>query len=158
MVRSNSDANPAYVRCVVLPTTDTPLLLPYASVAEIIAHDFQGKVPTPSARMPSIDWRGQRVPLTCFEAGCAMPLPEMRNRERLAVLYNTEVSMGLPYLALLLQGAPRSLEVTEDELVVKEEREECAFVLARAEREGELYLIPDLPAMASFLSSPMAKD
>ncbi|MFZ3154902.1 chemotaxis protein CheW [Pseudomonas sp.] len=96
---------------LLVPLTDRTLLLPNVAVAELIPY----RVPQLSAGMPSwflgqIAWRDLRLPLLSFEAasdGQASVSPGAR----VAVINALGGRPAVKFIAVLLQGIPRSIKV-----------------------------------------------
>ncbi|MFK3772524.1 chemotaxis protein CheW [Pseudomonas sp. NPDC089406] len=95
---------------LLLPLGDRTLVLPNVAVAELIGQRSgaceEGEV---DWHMGWVDWRQQRLPLIGFEAACGGHTP-CGERARVVVL-NALGDTGLRYLALLLQGIPRSCKL-----------------------------------------------
>lgn len=96
---------------LLVPLTDRTLLLPNVAVAELIPY----RAPQLSAGMPSwflgqIAWRDLRLPLLSFEAasdGQASVSPGAR----VAVINALGGRPAVKFIAVLLQGIPRSIKV-----------------------------------------------
>ncbi|MHC6227770.1 chemotaxis protein CheW [Pseudomonas sp. X10] len=96
--------------CLLLPLGDRTLVLPNVAVAELIGHrDFSCQVGQTDWHLGWIEWRQQRLPLLGFEAACGGQTP-CGERARIVVL-NALGDTGLRYLALLVQGIPRSCKL-----------------------------------------------
>ena len=95
---------------LLLPLGDRTLVLPNVAVAELIGHRVIACEPgEPAWHLGWVDWRQQRLPLIGFEAACGGQTP-CGERARVMVL-NALGDTGLRYLALLLQGIPRSCKL-----------------------------------------------
>jgi chemosensory pili system protein ChpC len=96
---------------LLVPLTDRTLLLPNVAVAELIPY----RAPQVSAGMPSwflgqIAWRDLRLPLLSFEAasdGRASVSPGAR----VAVINALGGRPAVKFIAVLVQGIPRSIKV-----------------------------------------------
>ncbi len=109
---------PREIRCVLVPVGDLRLLLPNATVAEVITLP----TPEPIADAPEwllgrIAWRGWRVPLVSFTklAGAGEGDPDLT--VRVAVLKAAGGNPELPFIAVLTQGFPR-LTTLNAELII----------------------------------------
>ncbi|WP_296266207.1 MULTISPECIES: chemotaxis protein CheW [unclassified Pseudomonas] len=95
---------------LLLPLGDRTLVLPNVAVAELVGQRRlsceRGAV---DWHMGWLDWRQHRLPLIGFEAACGGHTP-CGERARIVVL-NALGDTGLRYLALLLQGIPRSCKL-----------------------------------------------
>ncbi|HEY8586567.1 MAG TPA: chemotaxis protein CheW [Rhodanobacter sp.] len=114
-----SDPLPREIRCVLVPVGDLRLLLPNATIAEVIT-DSQ---PEPLAGAPGwmlgrISWRGWRVPLVSFAALAGREdAGDAELSVRVAVLKALGGDSRLPFIAVLTQGFPR-LTTLNSELVI----------------------------------------
>ena len=66
-----------------------------------------------------INWRNQRVPLVSYEAIVGGSRPTMSNMNRIAVMNHTGAdTVGMDFFALLLQGTPRLLRLTPEDIIL----------------------------------------
>ncbi|MBA1202952.1 chemotaxis protein CheW [Pseudomonas capeferrum] len=92
---------------LLLPLGDRTLVLPNVAVAELIGHQsFTCESNQPAWHLGWVDWRRQSLPLIGFESACGGRTP-CGERARIVIL-NALGETGLRYLAVLLQGIPRS--------------------------------------------------
>jgi chemosensory pili system protein ChpC len=106
-----SQDSPASITALLVPLADRTLLLPNVAVAELIPyrapHPAQG---TPSWFLGQVPWRDLMLPLLSFEAA-SDGLPETGPRARVAVLNALGGRDHVKFIALLVQGIPRSVKV-----------------------------------------------
>ncbi|WP_397450434.1 chemotaxis protein CheW [Pseudomonas sp. NA-150] len=96
---------------LILPLGDRNLLLPNVAVAELI--DYQDSIADPDAPdwyLGPISWRHRTLPLLCFEATCGART-RVGGRARIVVLNALGGRRDLEFIALLVQGIPRSCKV-----------------------------------------------
>lgn len=115
---SESDLLPREIRCVLVPVGNLRLLLPNATVAEVITQS----TPEPVANAPqwllgSIAWRGWRVPLVSFTQLAGAEEGDAELSVRVAVLKALGGDPKLPFIAVLTQGFPR-LTTLNAELII----------------------------------------
>lgn len=96
---------------LLMPLTDRTLLLPNVAVAELIPY----RAPQLSAGMPSwflgqIAWRDLRLPLLSFEAASGGQV-SVSSGARVAVINALGGRPAVKFIAVLLQGIPRSIKV-----------------------------------------------
>jgi Chemotaxis signal transduction protein len=113
-----SDPLPREIRCVLVPVGNLRLLLPNATIAEVIT---QSK-PEPLADAPDwllgrIAWRGWRVPLVSFTKLAGTEEGDAELSVRVAVLKALGGNPKLPFIAVLTQGFPR-LTTLNAELII----------------------------------------
>lgn len=109
---------PREIRCVLVPVGDLRLLLPNATVAEVITLPAAESVAdAPEWLLGRIAWRGWRVPLVSFTqlAGAGEGDPDLA--VRVAVLKALGGNPELPFIAVLTQGFPR-LTTLNAELII----------------------------------------
>lgn len=109
---------PREIRCVLVPAGDLRLLLPNATVAEVITLPTPEPVEAaPDWLLGRIAWRGWRVPLVSFTrlAGAGEGDPDLA--VRVAVLKALGGNPELPFIAVLTQGFPR-LTTLNAELII----------------------------------------
>ncbi|MFC3608319.1 chemotaxis protein CheW [Stutzerimonas tarimensis] len=99
---------------LLLPLADRNLLLPNVVVAELIPY----RAPTPFEGMPGwvlgqVAWRELRLPLLSFEAVCG-GRPVLGAAPRIAVLNALGGRAQVKFIALLVQGIPRSVRLDTD--------------------------------------------
>lgn len=129
---------------LLLPLGDRTLVLPNVAVAELIGERaFVCERHQPAWHMGWIDWRQQRLPLIGFEAACGGETP-CGERARIVVL-NALGDTGLRYLAVLLQGIPRSCKL--DSQLNYVDVPLGAMELAAVQVGDQVAQVPDLAAL-----------
>ncbi|HJW05342.1 MAG TPA: chemotaxis protein CheW [Rhodanobacter sp.] len=113
-----SDPLPREIRCVLVPVGNQRLLLPNATIAEVVTHS----TPEPVAGAPAwllgrIAWRGWRVPLVSFTQLAGTEEGDAELIVRVAVLKALGGNPKLPFIAVLTQGFPR-LTTLNAELII----------------------------------------
>lgn len=141
-----SDPLPREIRCVLVPVGNQRLLLPNATIAEVIT---QSK-PEPVAGAPHwllgrIAWRGWRVPLVSFTQLAGTEEGDAELSVRVAVLKALGGNPKLPFIAVLTQGFPR-LTTLNAELIIPthDGRELPPGVRAHVLVRDDVAMIPDL--------------
>ncbi|MBM7062343.1 chemotaxis protein CheW [Pseudomonas sp. UL073] len=98
---------------LLLPLADRTLLLPNVAVAEMIAYRAPQATPgMPAWFLGQIAWRDLNLPLLSFEAA-SDGQPQIRSGVRVAVLNALGGRPQVKFIALLVQGIPRSLKLDE---------------------------------------------
>jgi len=130
---------------LLLPLNDRMLLLPNVAVAEIIPYRGVRSAPNlPPWLIGQIGWRDLRLPLLSFEAASGGTV-QLGATPRIAVFNALGGRPGVKFLALLLQGIPRSLKV--DAQLARADAELAPLELAAVQVEGGVARIPDLEAL-----------
>lgn len=99
---------PREVRGVMIPITNGRVLLPNATVAEVITYPHSEPVAgAPAWLLGRLSWRGWRVPLFSFSMLAGLSEVEGTDNARVAILKALEGHPKMPFLGLLTQGFPR---------------------------------------------------
>ncbi|OCR26659.1 chemotaxis protein [Pseudomonas syringae] len=96
---------------LILPLSDRNLVLPNVAVAELIDYqDSCADLDAPEWYLGSISWRQRTLPLLSFEAACG-GRTRVGGRARIVVLNALGDHDDLKFIALLIQGIPRSCKL-----------------------------------------------
>ncbi|HWU77999.1 MAG TPA: chemotaxis protein CheW [Rhodanobacter sp.] len=141
-----SDPLPREIRCVLVPVGTLRMLLPNATIAEVITHS----TPEPMAGAPDwllgrIAWRGWQVPLVSFTQLAGAAEGDTDLSMRVAVLKALGGDPKLPFIAVLTQGFPRLTTLNAELILPTHDGSELppgvrAHVLVR----DDVAVIPDL--------------
>ena len=121
------------IRGVLIQVADARLLLPNATIAEVLSY----AAPEPLENAPDwlqgrIRWRGWQLPLVSFARFAGIAEEQGGLGSKVIVLKALGGNPKRPYFALLTQGFPRLVTVTEQTLATQEEGDGLpAGVLAR---------------------------
>lgn len=109
---------PREIRCVLVPVGNLRLLLPNATVAEVITMPAPEPVEdSPPWLLGRIAWRGWRVPLVSFNTLAGAGEGDSEQAVRVAVLKALGGHADLPFIAVVTQGFPR-LTTLNAELII----------------------------------------
>jgi len=150
-----SDMLPREIRCVLVPVGSLRLLLPNATIAEVITQSAPELVPnSPAWLLGRIAWRGWRVPLVSFTELAGVPEGDGELSVRVAVLKALGGNPTLPFIAVLTQGFPRLTTLNAELIIPTSDGSELppgvrAHVLVR----DDVAMIPDLEWVESELLS-----
>lgn len=138
------------IRGVLIQVTGARLLLPNATIAEVLSYAQPESVDdAPEWLLGHIRWRGWRLPLIAFSrlAGIAEENAVLGNK--VLVLKALGGNSKLPFFALLTQGFPRLVTVAHDELSEDALDGETLppGVQARVLLKEDAALLPDLAAV-----------
>ena len=138
---------PQELSSLLLPLQDGHLLVPVDTLSEVIAIQTPvAAYDAPDWYLGDLNWREQRLPLISFEVLRGQPLSAGADSGRIAVLGSGNPSGDLPFIALMLQGTPRLVRVTPEELAAREKA--CNLgELMHVALSGEEAVIPDLSAL-----------
>lgn len=134
---------PSELSCILIPLRDTQLLLPSVCIAEIMPwRRIKTLQQVPAWCLGLLGWRGESVPVVHFESLNADQGQEGAPGRCLVVMNRTDSGTS-PFYALVAEGLPRLLQLSDDDLSDDEQRAGAAE--ARVVRLGtEIASIPDL--------------
>ena len=137
------------IRAVLIQTETSRLLLPNATISEVLSY----AEPEPVADAPDwllgrIRWRGWRLPLLAFAQFTGQGVEQRGLGSKVVVLKNLGGDAKRPFFALLTQGFPRLVTVTEGVLATEADGTDLpAGVLARVRLNEDDAVVPDLAAL-----------
>jgi len=103
--------------CIVIPLEDTQLLLPNVCVAEILPwRRVRTLAETPAWCLGLLGWRGEMVPVVRFETLNGKPGPARKAGRCMVVMNRARNAKGLPFYALAVEGLPRLVQLTSEDL------------------------------------------
>ena len=107
------------IKCIVLKINGDELLMPNASVAEIVPiKNIINVANKPGWMLGYLDWRGHSVPLISFEAMGGVRMPSLATGNvKAAVLFSIGEDKNFPYISILIQDAPAVVNVKEEDIL-----------------------------------------
>ena len=138
------------VRGVLLPLQSAQLLLPNASVSEVVGYmipdPIDGEVP--EWLLGRFSWRQQSVPLVSFEGLVGLPQQEIGHRARVAICNSLNGNAECPYIGIVLTSIPHLVRISADNISAQDESEDLGEMVAQQViLAGEKAWIPDLDAL-----------
>lgn len=146
------------IRGVLIQVSGARLLLPNAVIAEVLS--FADPAPVDNAPewlLGRIRWRGWQLPLVAFAqlAGIDHEQGELSNK--VAVLKALGGDPKAPYFALLTQGFPRLVTVSQTALVAGATDDLPDGVHARVILNEDEALVPDLEGIEAMIGQALAQ-
>ena len=137
---------PREIRGVMIPVTGGRVLLPNATVAEVITYAQPESIANaPKWLLGRLSWRGWRLPLFSFPMLTGEVADETYTNARVAVLKALGGNAKMPFLALLAQGFPRLTTITPDSLIpTGDENAHPMGIRAEVLVRDDRAVIPDL--------------
>ena len=115
----------ADIRGLMIPATSIKLLLPNATVSEVITFsDPQPLEDVPEWIYGLIQWRGWNVPLYSFAQLTGVVNTESTDGAKIAIVKGLSGHQKLPYTALLAQGFPRLITLTDENVLLDGDQHE----------------------------------
>ncbi|HMB38364.1 MAG TPA: chemotaxis protein CheW [Wenzhouxiangellaceae bacterium] len=105
------------IRSVLVPVTDAELLMPNASIAEIVGYTSPEPIEqAPEWLLGNILWHGWQVPVVSFGMLTEQLETESAEGAKICVSKSLISNERMPYIGILAQGFPRLVTVTESAL------------------------------------------
>lgn len=138
----------------LIPMIENSLLLPNATVAEIVPFMnvdlIEDAESSDDWQIGEIVWRNIKIPVVSLERiRGKKELGELR-RSRIAIVYTLNGSQEIPYVAIMVQGIPRLIPVDENNAKIVDD-DMPKGVKAWADLEGRKALVPDLDLIEQML-------
>lgn len=141
------------IRSVLVPITGGDLLLPNATMAEVIA--FTEPEPVPEAvdwMLGTILWQGWQVPVISFGQLTERARSESTDNASLCITKTLINNERMPFIAILSQGKPRLTTVTEENFTEVATEGNPIGVSGRVEIDGRPAIIPDLDRLGHLVA------
>lgn len=152
------------IRSVLVPVTDAELLLPNASVAEIIGYTRPDPIEqAPEWLLGNIQWHGWQVPVAAFGVLIEEHAQELVEGAKICITKGLSDNDRMPYIGILAQGFPRLVTVTESALTEVPEAASHIAIAGKVivgDREAwlpDLDRIAQLVAHAAFGALPVSR-
>lgn len=148
------------IRGVLIQVAGTRLLLPNAAIAEVLSYPTPEPVPgAPDWLLGRIRWRGWRLPLVAFSRFAGISEEQGGLGSKVIVLKAMGGDTKRPYFAVLTQGFPRLVTVTDAALSRLDESgdELPDGVLSRVRLNDDDAVVPDLDDLELALREVLAE-
>ena len=154
-----SDQLPREIRCVLVPVGDLRMLLPNATIAEVITQSTPEPVEgAPHWLLGRIAWRGWRVPLVSFARLAGTVEGDAELTMRVAVLKALGGDPKLPFIAVLTQGFPRLTTLNAELIIPTHDGKDLPEgVRAQVLVRDDVAMIPDLEWIETALRDLLGK-
>ena len=146
------------IRGVLVQAGEERLLLPNATVAEVLARVPVESIPDAPSWLPGqILWHGWQVPLVSFQGLTGQGQESVVASSKIVVLKSLGGGEAMPYFALLTQSFPRLISVPRDGLLADATEEQLpAGVQMRVLLGDEAALLPDLESIEIMIGDALA--
>ena len=146
------------IRGVLIQIAGGRLLLPNATIAEVLSYaDPEPVENTPDWLLGRIRWRGWQLPLIAFSRLSGIAEEKGGLGSKVIVLKALGGDAKTPYFALLTQGFPRLVTVSEDTVVADGGDDDLlpAGVQARVMLNEDNALLPDLERVEAMIGEAL---
>ena len=146
------------IRGVLIQVAEARLLLPNATIAEVLSYaDPEPVADAPDWLLGRMRWRGWQLPLVSFSRFSGIAEDRGGLGSKVIVLKALGGDAKHPFFALLTQGFPRLVTVTEGSLVSdSDDAGVPEGVLARVRLNEDEALLPDLAAIEEKIAEALA--
>ncbi len=146
------------IRGVLLPLHEAQLLLPNASVSEVVGLEELKVVPDMPSWFLGIQlWRGQEIPVISFEELVEVPAVDPSARSRVAVCNTLGGNPRRPFIGLLLTTTPHLVRISEDVVSLQGNEQELGeAVKCQVVINGENAWIPDMNSVEWVVQEAMS--
>lgn len=141
------------IRSVMVPLTGIDVLIPNASVAEVVSYSEPEPIPEAADWvLGTVLWHGWQVPVVSFARLIEEAEQEKTSGSRLCIIKTLIDTDRMPYMAILAQGHPKLTTVTEDNLEEIPTETNPISVAGRIQIEGHEAVIPDLDRLGHLVA------
>jgi len=147
------------IRGVLINVSEGRLLLPNASVAEVITFSDPEPVENaPDWLLGRIRWRGWRLPLLSFSRFAGWSQEEGQLGAKVAVLKALGGNPKLPFFAVLSQGFPRLVTVSQAALIESHDIKELPLgIHSRVVLNDDPAVVPDLMSIELLIDKALSQ-
>ncbi len=147
------------IRGVLITVTQGRLLLPNASVAEVITFsDPEVVANAPDWLLGRVRWRGWRLPLMSFSRLAGWSNEDGQLGAKVAVLKALGGDPKMPFFAVLSQGFPRLVTVATSALVQSHDLKQLPLgVHSRVTLNDDPAVVPDLMSIELLIQKALAR-
>jgi chemosensory pili system protein ChpC len=152
-----ADITSREIRGLMIPVTGTRVLLPNATVAEVITYSIPEKIAdAPAWILGRLSWRGWRLPLFSFAMLTGRAGQETVGNAKVAVLKALSGNAKMPFIAMLAQGFPRLTTITPELLIpTGDEGEQPVGVHAQVLVRDDHAVIPNLDQIEALVAQAL---
>jgi chemosensory pili system protein ChpC len=143
------------IRCMLIPLRQGRLLLPNATVAEVIGYRDPEPFPQAEAWLQGkVSWQQRDLPVIDFERLLGEPESAAGVRQRIVICYAFNPGSGWPLIGLVAQGIPRLLRLNREAIEsVRGGPVGTSAVRMTLSVAGDDVMIPDLDYLQSRLAA-----
>ncbi|MGB0721534.1 MAG: chemotaxis protein CheW [Gammaproteobacteria bacterium] len=140
------------VRCLLIPLGGVQMLLPNASVAEIVNYREPRTIDNaPRWYAGELTWRGTDVPLLALEAASGDRVPSKSRNTHVVVITSLSGRTDMSHFAIVVQGIPHIVQADVSSLQPVDQGLTSPVALAHVKIHGQAAFIPDLDLLERML-------
>lgn len=148
-------SNYQQVKCALLTINDDRLLIPNASIVEIVPiRNIINVANKPKWILGYLDWKGNSIPLVSIETMVGVHMPSLASGDvKAVVVYAHGGDKSLPFISFLVQGAPSVVNVFEADLETVDDAAENPVVSHRVTLKDEQVSLLDFEKLEAVVKS-----
>ncbi len=141
------------IRSVMVPISGGHIILPNATVAEVVAYSEPDPVTGgPDWLLGTFLWRGWQVPAVSYSLLTESAESEAINGARLCITKSLIGNERMPYVAILAQGFPRLTTITQDNLTEVPLESKPIAVAGKVIVDSTEALVPDIDRLSHLVA------
>ena len=147
------------IRGVVIQTEAAQLLLPNATISEVLSYaDPEPVANAPDWLLGRLRWRGWRLPLVAFAPLAGLGAGQGGLGSKVIVLKALSGNALVPNFALLIKGFPRLVTISRASLIEETDPGEVlpAGVLARVRLNDNPAYVPDVDGIEAAIKAALS--
>lgn len=159
VTRPDENVIHADIRGVLIQLAGARLLLPNATIAEVLSYAPPEPVEAaPDWLLGKIRWRGWQLPLVAFAELAGVGKEPAGLGSKVVVLKALGGNAKAPYFAILSQGFPRLVTVSQDGLIPDTDTSALPLgVQSRVLMNEDTAFVPDLAAVESLITGALVQ-
>ncbi|MBN1379518.1 MAG: hypothetical protein JXA04_09810 [Gammaproteobacteria bacterium] len=140
------------IDCILLPQFNLNLLLPRASIVQVIeSEQLDIVVDLQGGMLGKLQWHGWTVPLLSFESVANGTIPKFNRETKSAIVHSLMDDAVTPFIALTLQGSPQAIEINSKNTKMVTGFVPNDFIKSKVIINAELEAyIPELPVLVTY--------
>ena len=151
------------IKCMILTLRSQNVLVPSATVAEMVSAQGAIKVNNmPEWYVAKMRWHGVDVPLVSFEAAGGEEVKEVNQNTQIAMIYTASSDESrYPYIGLVVSGVPHVTQFSRNQIIVDPdsllEVHSRPMVAQRTRINGAAVSILDIDGIESMIKKAESK-
>jgi len=148
-------SNYQQVKCALLTINEDRLLIPNASLVEIVPiRNIINVANKPKWILGYLDWKGNSIPLVSIETMGGVHMPSLASGDvKAVVVYAQGGDKTLPFISFLVQGVPNIVNVFETDLETLEEKVENPVISHHVKLKDEQVSLLDFEKLETVVKS-----
>lgn len=141
----------AEIRGVLIQVKNSRLLLPNACISEVLpCGELHSAADVEDWLLGTVLWQGKQLPVVAFSQLAELDRQHLGEGSKLVVVKSLQAGHGLSHFALLADGFPKLVTVSQGALLTQADEDALPEVVAtRVLFNQEVVLIPDVDVLSA---------